>query len=799
MRSNGARPANLLMRLHGAPRRCSVSGTALRCIRAPQAGPVKTMEPLGTAVPTDQEFRELFAANPLPMWIYDRATLEFLAVNDATVERYGYSRDEFLAMTLKDIHLPEDDSRLLTEVHRPRGPWKNAGSWQHRIKSGDIIDVDITSHTITFAGRSAALVVAQDVTERKLAEHGQRASEDRYRTLFEYAPDGIMIADRAGRYLDVNSSACRMLGYSRDELVGRHASDIVTPAEMQHIEPALALITSTGDYQREWQFRRKDGSVFSAGVIVRVLPDGNLLAMMRDLTERDQATEALQQAEERMRFALESAKVGIWDMDHISGVLSWSPTIEAQYGLQPGTFPGTFPAFLERIHPDDRQDMLATVERASAQGSEFTEKHRALWPDGTVRWLEGIGRVVLDKTGKPIRAIGISLDVTDRRVLEEQFQQAQKMEAIGRLAGGVAHDFNNLLTVILGNCELLRADLKPDDLHQMDVGEIQRAALSAASLTQQLLAFSRKEIIQPTLLNLNDVVTGMRVMVGRLIGEDVKIMLGLRSDVAPVMADRGQVEQIILNLSVNARDAMPRGGTLTIETANVELDENYTRTHLAVRSGAYVRLTVTDTGTGMTPEVQARLFEPFFTTKEVGRGTGLGLATVFGVVNRSGGTVNVYSELGRGTSFNVYFPKAGTEAIVAAVTTLVAHPTGGSETVLVVEDSDALRGLTKKLLERQGFTVLVASNSAEAIQTVEANPAIDLLLSDVVMPGASGPELAEILAKLHPGLKVVYMSGYTEDTIVHLGVLNPGIAFLHKPFTADALGRKIREALEGPS
>ena len=292
-------------------------------------------------------------------------------------------------------------------------------------------------------------------------------------------------------------------------------------------------------------------------------------------------------------------------------------------------------------------------------GADFSMQNRAIWPDGTVRWLSGAGRIHLGEHGEPVRGVGISLDVTERRTLEEQYQQAQKMEAIGRLAGGVAHDFNNLLTVILGYCELLLADLDPDDPRQADIAEIQKAGTSAAGLTRQLLAFSRKQIIEPTLLDLNVVVADMRAMLGRLIGEDVKVVLGLRPELALVKADRGQVEQIVMNLAVNARDAMPRGGTLTIETANVELDEHYAKTHLAVKPGPYVVLTVTDTGTGMTPEVQARLFEPFFTTKELGKGTGLGLATVHGIVTRSGGSVNVYSEVGRGTSFKVYFPTGG--------------------------------------------------------------------------------------------------------------------------------------------
>jgi two-component system, cell cycle sensor histidine kinase and response regulator CckA len=370
------------------------------------------------------------------------------------------------------------------------------------------------------------------------------------------------------------------------------------------------------------------------------------------------------------------------------------------------------------------------------------------------------------------------------------------MEAIGRLAGGVAHDFNNLLTVILGHCDLLLTDMDPDDPRQDDIMEIQKAGVSAAGLTRQLLAFSRKQIIEPALLDLNLVVADTRAMLGRLVGEDVKIMLALRPGLARVMADRGQVEQIVVNLAVNARDAMPGGGTLTIETANVELDEHYTTTHLAVKPGPYVVLTVSDSGTGMTPEVRGRLFEPFFTTKEVGKGTGLGLATVYGIVARCGGSISVYSEIGLGTSFKVYFPRTNAAEPVAVAMRPVARVQTGTHTVLVVEDAEGLRDLTRKLLERQGYTVLAAANADEALQLFKRNASIDVVLTDVVMPGASGPELTRRLVEERPGLKVVYMSGYTEEAIVHHGVLNPGIAFLNKPFTSDALGRKLRDVLD---
>ena len=440
--------------------------------------------------------------------------------------------------------------------------------------------------------------------------------------------------------------------------------------------------------------------------------------------------------------------------------------------------------------------MLETVETANRLGSDFSILNRSIWPDGSVHWLSGAGRVLLGEDGRPSRGIGISQDVTTRHELELQYQQTRKMEAIGQLAGGVAHDFNNLLTVILGYCEMLLDDLAPTDACRDGLVQIQKAGLSAAGLTRQLLAFSRKEIISPTLLDLNVVLSNMRVMLRRLIREDVKIELSTRPELALVMADRGQIEQIVLNLSVNARDAMPKGGILTVAVATVTLDDHYVKTHIGVRPGAYVALTVTDTGQGMPPEVQARLFEPFFTTKEPGRGTGLGLATVHGIVTQNGGSIEVSSVLGTGTTFRLYFPQAQDTAGTMEVPAPVARAGRGGETVVAVEDEEGLRLLITSLLERLGYTVLVAANAAHAIALFDEHPSIDLLLTDVVMPGGSGPDLSTWLVKGRPQLKVLYMSGYTDEAIVHHGVLDAGIAFLHKPFTAQALGLKIREVLD---
>jgi len=395
--------------------------------------------------------------------------------------------------------------------------------------------------------------------------------------------------------------------------------------------------------------------------------------------------------------------------------------------------------------------------------------------------------------------LAVVLDITNRRQLEDQLRQAQKMEAVGMLAGGVAHDFNNLLTIITGYSQLILNNLRPDDLNRHSVEQIMRAGERAGALTKQLLAFSRRQVLQPKVVDINRLVTSMTTMLQRLIGEDVDLRIVLRPDVGRVHADPGQVEQVMMNLVVNARDAMPKGGILTVETSNVELDESYASRHIEVKSGPYVMLGVSDNGAGMDEATRARLFEPFFTTKGAGKGTGLGLSTVFGIVKQSGGSLQVYSEPGSGTSVKVFLPRIEQPAALdpEAQKKVIRR---GHETVLLVEDDDMVRNLVRETLERDGYTVIDANNPLEARRASDKYPGtIHLLITDVVMPKTNGRELAEQLLKRRPNMRVLYMSGYTDNAIASSGVLQKEMAFLQKPFTPVALTGKVREVLENES
>ncbi len=438
---------------------------------------------------------------------------------------------------------------------------------------------------------------------------------------------------------------------------------------------------------------------------------------------------------------------------------------------------------------DDRE--VLTLRRTVRREETVTEPRT-----GERRWFHVIKTPLVLPGGEDALVLGIVADVTERKRLEEQFYQSQKMEAIGQLAGGVAHDFNNLLTVILGNVEFLLGDLPPDDKRREELSEVRDAAARAAGLTRQLLAFSRRQVVEARPLDLNALVTGVEKLLRRLLGEDVELSTALGPELGTVVADAGQLEQVLVNLAVNARDAMPEGGRLTIETANVELDEEYAASHISVVPGPHVMLAVSDTGVGMDEQTKLRIFDPFFTTKEPGKGTGLGLATVYGIVKQNGGNIWVYSERGRGTSFKIYFPR--TEAVVRRITPgSMPAVEGGIETILLAEDEEAVRRLAQRVLEAQGYTVLAAATPAEALKLARRHEGtIDLLVTDVVMPGMSGPDLAREVVVERPDMRVLYVSGYTHDAVTRHRVLPEGATFLQKPFTAPALARRVRAVLD---
>jgi len=509
--------------------------------------------------------------------------------------------------------------------------------------------------------------------------------------------------------------------------------------------------------------------------------------------EKERAEKALKESEENYRFLVENANDAIFiAQDEI--IKFPNSRTEQMIGYSAEEL-AKIP-FTKYIHPDDR-DMILYRYKSRLKGEKLpsTYDFRIINRSGKESWVQ-LNVALIIWEGRPA-TLNFLRDITQQKILEAQLLQAQKMEAIGALAGGVAHDFNNLLTTIIGCSDLMMMSIGKDHELREDLEDIKKAGYQAASLTRQLLAFSRRQILEPKVIDLNDVIPDMDRMLRRLIGEDIDLETVLAPDLGRVEADPGQIEQIIMNLAVNARDAMPRGGRLTMETANVELDEVYARSHAGVTPGPYVMMAISDSGTGMDEETLSKVFDPFFTTKEIGKGTGLGLSTIYGIVKQSNGNIWVYSEPGKGTTFKIYLPRVEkeieeTEAVEAAAESLT-----GSEAILVVEDNEMVRDLVQTIFQRHGYSVLTAQDGEEAIKvSKEHDGPIHLMVTDVVMPNMSGKELAERLNALRPDMKVLYMSGYTDNAIVHHGVLAQEMLFIQKPFTPESLARKVREVID---
>jgi two-component system cell cycle sensor histidine kinase/response regulator CckA len=625
---------------------------------------------------SEEQYRLLFDSNPMPMWVFDSATLQFLAVNKAAIRHYGYSQEEFLSMTIADIRPEEGVPGLMDSLSKGVAGLSEAELWSHRKRDGTVIQVEITSHPISLAGRDAELILSQDVTEQRKNQESLRHSEERFATAFRSSPLAITIStEKEGRYVDANDAFVRMMGYQREEIIGRTAHEL-----------------------RIW-----------------VEPD-----------DRSQM---------------------VWQMTQTDP----TDAVETRFRTKSG---------------EERHVRISTE------------------------------RIILD--GEPC-VLANTLDVTEARRLEEQFRQAQKMEAVGRLAGGVAHDFNNLLSVIMGYSELAQDTTPPGAAVRKQLDQIKNAAERAAALTRQLLAFSRQQVLELKVLNLNGVVNNVSKMLLRLIGEDITLSLKPGEPLGSVKADLGQIEQVLMNLAVNARDAMPEGGKIAIQTSNVELDETYAKQHPSLRPGSYVMLSFSDTGCGMDAKTRSRLFEPFFTTKGPGKGTGLGLSTVYGIVKQSGGYIWTYSEPERGATFKIYLPRVDSPAQTLHTERLDLVFDRGTETILLVEDDNSLRALTAELLRGAGYTVLEAADGNAAIELAnrQLSP-IDLVLTDVIMPGMSGGELIVHLRHLRPKpkLAVLFMSGYAGDFISRAGVPESDGYVLHKPFTRRSLLTKVRSVLD---
>ena len=773
--------------------------------------------PLSTSGPADgalreaeERYRALFNS-PDFVYLHDLEG-RFLDANPAALELLGYQRDDIPSLTLAS--LMDDDQlavarSLVTELLET-GALNTVTEFRLWRKTGECVFVETKPALISREGKPyAVLGIGRDVTEAREAELALRASEQALKSYFDNAADAVYVLELDGRRIrDCNARACLELGYSKEELLELSGTDLesrLTPAEIDAIHHDL---TPGGAKAVEGLHRRKDGSVFPVDIRLSSLAPARpdlAVAVVRDSTERKSMEESLRSAKEYAENLIRTANVMVVGLDLEGHVTVFNEEAERVTGYTRAELEGK--NWFEVLVPKDRFPQVweefshvlggGTIVRAFENPILTKSRERRV-----ISWQNSELRV----NGNAAGTISFGIDITERqraekelREREEQLRQAQKMEAVGQLAGGIAHDFNNLLAAILGYCDLALARPElADSSAREDLEEIKHAGERASALTRQILAFSRRQALAPTVVSLGEIVHGMAPMLARTLGEDVQLMTRVDPDASWVEADAHQLEQVIMNLAVNARDAMPSGGRLTLQVADVELSEHFCRSHPGATPGAHVRLVVTDTGMGMDKVTLGRVFEPFFTTKPRGKGTGLGLATVYGTVKQSNGTVFMESRPGKGTKAKIYLPRVAPPIEEEKPSATVSTASIGSGTILLVEDEVSVRRFVARVLEGLGYSVLTAGTSAEALQLAEKGDGpIDLLLTDVVLPGGmNGDKLAHELTASHPGLPVLFVSGYPQDAIVHAGRLDEGVNFLEKPFTSQALAAAVRSLLE---
>jgi two-component system, cell cycle sensor histidine kinase and response regulator CckA len=723
----------------------------------------------------------------------------------------GYSPEERRGQSIFELIHPDDRAEAIRTFARVRND-KDAiitAQLRSRSKTGEWHCLDLTARNLLDDPIVNGIVInSRDVTEQKQAaqeraraEAELRTSEHRFRSLIENASGIVAIVDASANIIYTSPAMERITGYRPDDVRGINAFELVHPADLEYARKVLTQTLENPDrtVSAELRVRHKQGGWRVLDYRVRNMLASpavcGIVVNAQDVTERRRSEEALRASEERYRSIIETASEGVIirdDSDHMTfvnqrmaDILGY--TVEELIGRH----------IINIVCDEDRTEVSQMLKRGRGTGRHDAD-FRARRKDGSEVWGIVSSRPLYDADGSYAGALTMFLDITGRKQLEEQLRHSQKMEAIGRLAGGIAHDFNNLLTAIRGHAELLLGDMPVDHSLRADLEEINRAAERASSLTRQLLAFSRRQILQPRILDIDAVVTELERFIRRLIGEDVELVTNRKAAGARVRADRGQLEQVLMNLAVNARDAMPQGGTLTIETSTATLGEEYVQLHPAATPGDYVRLSVADTGVGMDARTLSHVFEPFFTTKGIGEGTGLGLATVYGIVKQSGGHIAVQSEVNVGSTFEIYLPKVKEAAEPAREISATTRDEGRGQTVLLAEDEDAVRSLAVRILRKHGYHVLEARDGLEALRVSDNYSGfIHVLLTDVVMPRMGGRELVERLLPHRPGLRVLYVSGYTDDALVHYGIVTDSSTwFLEKPFTPDALARKLREVIE---
>jgi PAS domain S-box-containing protein len=747
----------------------------------------------------EEYYRLLFEVTPLPALVYDLTSFAILNVNQAAIETYGYSRAEFLRATIADLLAPEDFVRVRETVSANPQRVRQKEIWQHRTKSGARIDVELSAYTVKLEEREARLVILNDITERLQKEERLRAAETYYRLLFEHSPLPAFVIDlETLQLLDVNETAVKQYGYAREEFLNLTLKDIRPPEDVPQMLRLLSQPPPGGRINELVRHQKKDGTILE--VEINTFPivyqqRRATVATAQDVTARRQLEQTLRASERQYRELYEQANDAIYTHD-----LQGNLTSINEAGVR----------FLGYSHEEligmNMTQLLPLEDLARAQEMvqrKLTGELKYSIYEVRVRTKQGrllpaeLSTTLMFQDGQPIGVQGIARVMTERKRMEDHLRQAQKMEAVGRLAGGIAHDFNNRLTAIQGFTDLLLKRTEEADRRHYYLEQIKLASERAAELTQQLLTFSRKRALQPKLLNLNENVSDWGNLVRVLLGENIAVHLILGPDVGLVKADPAQLEHVVMNLAINACDAMPQGGDFTFETTDIEISELRAKFNPAIPPGNYVRLTIKDNGCGMSEDTMSHLFEPFYTTKEKGKGTGLGLFTAYGIIKQSGGYIEVKSAVGEGTTFLIYLPVIKDAELVKDTRVAAAGAVPGRETVLVVEDEPSVRKLVCEILQSAGYMVLEAAQGQAALALAARHEGeIELLLTDVRMPGLNGCDLWEQLKADRWELRVLFMSAYTDDVRVLEAAQTLGCAFLQKPFTPEALTRKVRTLLD---
>lgn len=743
--------------------------------------------------------------NAITLWSADGA---ILYASPSIARITGRRPEEVVGRSFLEWIPAEDHAALSASLESfLRQPGATNTAYQRfQHKDGSWRWVESTSTNLLHDPAVEAVVSSfEDITQRKRAEDALHEWKDRYETAILASEQVLYEWNNETNELTWGGSHEQIFGYPHEEMPRtlKECTRLIHPDDWPAFEDEAARVVATGKpFMLSYRVRRKDGGIIHVEDRGHFLKDAQgkatrMLGFVADVTEKKQAERALRQWKDRYEDAVRSSNRILYDWNVAANETVYGGAVESMLGYDRADLQGSLDRWLDLIHPDDRETVRQEMHRHMVAKAPFRMEYRVRRKDGAYIPIQDDGHCRFDPAGNLTGVVGFLSDLTRQRSLEDQLRQAQKMEAVGQLAGGVAHDFNNLLTIITGYSEILLQTMPDDAPSRNFLQEIRNAGERSASLTRQLLAFSRRQMLAPKVLNLNDIVDGMGKLLRRTIGEDIQFSTALSSDLGNVRADPGQIEQVLLNLIVNARDAMPQGGKLTIETRNLTIDNSYSQAHAELPLGEYVLLAVSDTGSGMTADVKRHIFEPFFTTKGPGRGTGLGLAVVHGIVKQSGGEISVYSELGQGSTFKVLLPRIVEAASVEEVTPTASTMPRGNETVLLVEDEDGVRAITRHVLKLCGYDVLEASNGEEALKLVaRTQRTFQLVLTDVVMPGIGGRSLVEKLVADRPEIKVLYLSGYTDDAVVRHGILHEQVNFLQKPFTPLALAKKVRAVLD---